>query len=301
MKKKSKEDKITKKQILKNIMREANKKYSNSTVHFAKDEQKWIKLSTGITEIDELTGGGFAYGRVSVLWGGEAVGKSTLMYHAIVQAQKEGKVIAYLDLENSIEPNRLEKFGINLNKEDLVIMHFPIAENSLDTIIELAKNKAVDVIILDSIHSLSPSKENEDKKGNKSLEDDTMALLARKLSQFFRMASNHVYNANIALIMIGQTRTNLGGFITLQALTGGMSLKHNSVLTLHFRRGKKVDSPTEKYKDEEGKTKHKIIGFPCVIRNDKIQTPNAKPEGTSITLPFYFDTGFKKGETNEKI
>ena len=54
----------------------------------------------------------------------------------------------------------------------------------------MGKNKAIDLIIVDSIQGLSPKGEQETKKGiAKSLEDDTMALLARKLSQFFRMSA----------------------------------------------------------------------------------------------------------------
>jgi RecA/RadA recombinase len=45
------------------------------------------------------------------------------------------------------------------------------------------------LIILDSIQGLSPHGEQYEGKADKekSVEDDTMALLARKLSQFFRI------------------------------------------------------------------------------------------------------------------
>ena len=283
--------------VVKNLMREQNKKYGNVVLHFGKDEESWERIPTNIPMIDELIGNGFPCGRFSVVWGGEGSGKSTLMYYIVAQAQKLGKVVAFIDLENSFEKERAIQFGIDLEK--LVLGHFPVAEESLDAIIQFVKNKAVDVIIVDSVHSLSPEGEQHEKSGKeKSTKDDTMALLARKLSQFFRMASTYVYRANTAVIMIGQTRTNLGGFIALQTLSGGHALKHNSVLTLHMRRGTKSEAPTEieTVIDDEGKKhKHKkIIGFDCVIKIDKTQTPKTKVEGTEIHIPFYFEGGFNK-------
>ena len=202
---------------VKNIMKEINKQHKEVVLDFASNQEKWTRQSTGIKAFDDLIGGGFTYGHTNIVWGTSGAGKSSLMYHTIAQAQKDNKIVAFLDLEDSFDKERASTFGVNLN--ELVVGHYEIAEQALDTIITLAKEKAVDIIILDSIHSMTPRAEMEDKKGTKSVEKTTMALLARKLSQFFRMAGTLIYKANIALIMIGQTRTDLGGFIALQKST----------------------------------------------------------------------------------
>ncbi len=271
-------DRVTK---LKNLLRETNKSLGiKDALRFGKDTPEWSKISTGVPAIDELLGGGFPYGHFSVLWGGEASGKTSICYTTIAEAQKQGKIVYYINLEQSYDALRAKSFGVNV--DDLIIGEFPKAEQCLDTIIKYSKEKVVDVIILDSIHSLSPKAEQEDKKGEKSLEAESMALLARKLSQFFRMAVNPVAKGNVAVILVGQTRTSIG-FIAFEQLTGGHALKHYSVLTVNIRRGAKANAP--KKKDE-------IIGFDCKMKINKTKTPGTKPELSEIHMPYHFDRGF---------
>lgn len=302
------------KKDLNKIIAEINKQFDGVVIKIASEDRKIERIPTKVKEIDELIGGGFPCGRVSVVWGGEGVGKSSLMAHLVKSAQEQGKTVIYLDLENKLDVNWFEKLGVDISK--LLVGRFKVAEQALDTIIKLAKEKAVDVIILDSIQSLSPKGEQETKAGKeKSVEEDTMALLARKLSQFFRMAIPHIYRANICLVMIGQTRTDIGGFIALQTLSGGMALKHNASIILHLRRGKKADAPTETYYEEKevedevidketGEVKivkkkkkykkHRKIGFSVVMEVNKMQLSDGAREGTEIEIPFYFESGFIK-------
>ena len=285
---------------LKELMKDINKTNKETVLDFASSQQSWKRLSSGVETFDKFTGGGFPYGHASIVWGSAGSGKSSLMYSTVAQAQKEGKIVAFLDLENSFSPERAKLFEVNC--EELVIGHYDVAEKALDTIINLAKEKAVDVIILDSLHSMSPKGEMEDKKGSKSVESDTMALLARKLAQFFRMASTFIYKADIALIMIGQTRTDLGGFIALQKLSGGNALIHNSVLTIYMRKGQKSNNPQISSKvafiDPDKKvhvhTKKEDAGFSIVMKINKKQCEGGENEGAELEIPYYFNTGFVK-------
>ena len=282
---------------LKNLMKDINKGQKDIVLDFASNQESWVVANSGVPIFDDFCGG-FPYGHTSIVWGGSGAGKSSLMYSTMTQAQKEGKIVAFLDLENSYSNERASLFGVKT--DELIIGHYEVAEKALDTVITLAKEKAVDMIILDSLHSMAPKGELEDKKGQKSLENDTMALLARKLAQFFRMASTLIYNANISFILIGQTRTDLGGFIALQKLSGGNSLIHSSVLTVYMRRGQKSNAPIlswkEAYIDPDGKfhliTKKEPVGFEVVAKIDKKKTNQGKPEGSDVSFPYYLETGF---------
>jgi len=205
-----------------------------------------------------------------------------------VKAQKDGKLVAWIALE-PFPKDRAVLFGINL--DEMPIIQCPQAEQSLDIIVDYARNKLVDVIILDSIHSLAPKGMQENSKGEKSLSEETMAILARKLSEFFKVAIDPVKRSNMAVLLIGQTRIKLG-IVCLDDLTGGNALKHNSRLTIHTRRGAKDDSPTRSYKDEEGKKKEEIIGFPCVLKLDKVQVSGSQPELSVLNVPYYYESGF---------
>jgi len=293
----SKKDKLAK------IMKEINARVQNkdsketvSNIHFGSAEAKWTKLAFGVPSVDELLGGGIPYGKFTTIWGDAGCGKTTLAYYLTASAQSQGKTVCYIALE-AFDPDRAMSFGVDL--DTLIVARFPKAEQSLDTIITMAKEKAVDVIILDSIHSLSPASEQTNKDGeDRSTESDTMALLARKLSQFFRMAVGPVYQGNVAVQMSGQTRTSVG-FISFDKLSGGNALMHYSKLIVHIRQGQKANAPTEIVK-EDGKRTEKRIGFETVITVTKNQVTGVKPEGTQIRIPYNYLTGFTV-DTDSKV
>lgn len=287
---------------LKGVVSDLTKKFGHEIIHYAKDEKERDKISFIIPEVNKLIGG-IRHGSFSIIWGNKSCAKTTAVYYLIAEAQKSNKVCFYIDLEHSFDAIWAKQCGVNL--DTLLVGHFENAEEAMDTLIKMAKEKVVDFVILDSVQSLSPKGEQETKKGvEKSTEDDTMALLARKLSQFFRMAGSGVYTGNVAVLLIGQARTDLGGFIKLDTLSGGHALSHWSSLTIKFHRGSKVDAPTYKFEvlNNKGKKVKKeiIIGFSLVIRVEKTKVSGSAPENTEIRIPFYYGFGFNK-PTDEQI
>jgi len=285
---------------LRKLLNEKNRDSKEVLLKFASDEAVTERISFGLKALDLITGGGIPHKRFSILWGSKGVGKTTLAYKAIAEAQKQNKVCAFIDLERSFDNERAAQFGVQLDK--LVLANsFTNAEQAMDMLISLCKEKVVDFVVLDSIQALSPKGEQETKKGKeKSVEEDTMALLARKLSQFFRMSSGSVFKGNIAILLIGQARMSLGGFVALESLSGGHALMHWSTLTLRMTRGAKSESPSEKVElddeDEKGKKikVDRIVGFQSIIKLDKTKISGCAIEGTEIRLPYYFKEGFKE-------
>ena len=276
---------------LKKLMNEANRKAGKTVLKFACDEAELDRISFGVDVIDQLTGGGIPHKRFSILWGPKSAGKTTLCYRIIAQAQKQNKICGLIDMERTFDPKWAVKQGVDLSKL-ILINTFPTAESAMDSFLDLVKGLAVDLVILDSVQALSPKGEQETKKGvSKSLEDDTMALLARKLSQFFRISSGSVYEGNVAVLLVGQARMDLGGFIAFESLSGGHALQHWSSMTINIKRGAKADSPTKKVV-VDGKKIDEITGFSCNIKLEKRKV-DSKVEGSSVQLPFYFDNGFK--------
>lgn len=282
-------------------LREINKIIPNG-IKYAKDVVERARLSFGYKSLDNLTGGGIPCGSYTTIWGSKGVGKSTIAYKLIATAQKNGKVAAYIDMERSYDPNWAKSFDVDT--ENLVYIQTKEAEETLDVVIKLCKEKVVDLIVLDSLHGMSPHGEQYEGKVNKerSLVDDTIALLARKLSQFFRMATPYVSDSKCAVLLIGQSRLDLGSFIKCEVLSGGHALAHNSRLILRLRRGQKADGEFEKKEtgniDEKGKKEIEKIqtGFSLVIRVEKSQIRDCI-EGQEIATIFNYKTGIK----DEKI
>jgi RecA/RadA recombinase len=283
---------------LNTTLREINKNNPNS-IKYADTIEERARLSFGYKCLDKLTGGGIPEGTYTTIWGGKGCAKTTIVLDLIAKAQKAGKQCVYINGERSYDPVWAKKRGVDV--ESLVVVDVEMIEQGLDTIIKLCRDKVADLIVLDSIHGLAPKGELYEGKAEKekSVEQDTMALRARKLTQFFEMATSYVANAKCAIILIGQSRMDLGGFIKLETLTGGHALMHFSRLILRVRRGQKADAPTEKRPTgkitEKGKEEMEAvqIGFDLVVHVDKAQIPGCT-ELSEIHVPFYFETGIKE-------
>lgn len=294
--------KSERRKLLEAKMKDINKSNKDKTlIKFGenKDDTKFIPF--GIPNIDEFVGGGATQGTFTVIYGGKSVGKTTLALQQIAEAQKQDKICCLIDLEHGWDKTRAERFGVNL--QDLVLIETAKnAEQAMDIVNELCKDQLVDLILVDSINAMSPKGEQETKTGKaRSVEDDSMALLARKLGQFFRMVAPHVFRAKVAVVLIGQVRTHgIGSFFTYAGLSGGKALEHWMSTCLFLRTGQKADAPVEKKKVEietpdggsHKKTVKEIIGFDCVLKLEKTKNSLSKTEGSEIHIPFYFQTGF---------
>lgn len=249
--------------ILKQEVALINKRFKKQVVSFGQTKTLQ-RIPFKSVALNNITGGGVPCGRFSVIWGSKGSAKTTNCYDLVANAQGMGKTCLWIDFERSFDPIWAATQGVVV--DDLLLAPaFDNAEQAMDMIISLTKSKAIDLIIIDSIQGLSPLGEQETKKGvEKSMVDDTMALLARKLSQFFRISAGQVAESDCTVVMIGQTRMDLGGYITLEKLSGGNALEHWSSMTLHVRRGQKADAPI---KEVDGK--EVVDGFDIVARVDK--------------------------------
>lgn len=289
-----------KRERLNKIINEINRDNKSIVLKFAKDEPTKEKLPFGINEVDILTGNGGIHGNFIIIWGSESVGKSTLALCQVAQAQKQGKICAYIDLEHAFDKGRAIQFGVNID-ELVLVEDVDNAEQAMDIVIKLARERVVDLIIVDSIQAMTPKAENEGKGGRERLmEEDEIALLAKKMGKFLRRTSTPIYKAKIGVTLIGQSRTGgIGTFATHEELTGGRSQKHWSLLTIFMRKGQNADAPMEKVDtgevDEDNKPikVNKRVGFDCVFQIQKTKTCS-KPEGSELHLPFFFNTGFIK-------
>ena len=282
---------MKKKDKLREIVREINKKFGKNSIRFASEEENKEKLPFGVREIDEFIGGGIPIGRFTILYGAPSTGKSTLAYTQITTLQKLGKQCVLIDMEHSFEKEYASSLGVDV--ENLLLLTATTAEEVMDMVIKLSKEKVVDYVVLDSLQSLAPRDEMETKSGKEvSMTEEQMALFARKMGKFLRVVSPFVYKGKIGFLFIGQTRmTGLGTFFAKEGLSSGFSLKHWASLILHLRKGQSSDAPTEKVNGKKVK-----VGFDCVIKIEKTKLSGSQPEGSELHIPFYYGIGFKKEE-----
>lgn len=226
-------------------------------------------------------------------------GKSTLALQAIANAQKEGSICVYIDMERSFSKERAIQLGVNL-QELVLISNCQTAEEALSIIRTLSKDKVCDFLVLDSIQAMSPKGEQENKGKERDLAEAEMAQLARTLSKFFRIVSPDVFKAKIAVLLIGQCRMSLGSFIVRADLSGGEALKHWSYQTIFMRRGQGADAPSQKvveyFNDPDGRmhkeSKNVACGFDAVLKLTKTKSASSAVENSEIHVPFTFEKGF---------
>ncbi len=297
--------------LLLKVMGDINKKTKKDMISFASDHDPKERLPFGIEHLDEFIGGGIVCGNFHILYGSEGSGKSSAVYSLIAENQRQGKVCCLVDMEHNFEEAWVKSFGVNL-KDLVLIENCETAEEAMDVVRKLSENKVVDLIVVDSIQGMAPKGSIYNKTGSeRSIEDDEMALLARKMGKFITTTSGFIHNGRVALLLIGQTRTGgLGSFITRDVCTGGKAKDFFSVLTVRMRKGAKADAPVEKYKnffvDEETgkqryKTESRIIGFETVFKIEKMKISNCSPEGSELRIPFYFDSAYKEREVEDDI
>jgi recombination protein RecA len=181
-----------------------------------------VKIPFGVPSIDIATGGGLDMGRFTTMFGGMGTAKSTLAYKLIASAQSMKLTPMLVDAEHRFSKHWAVVNGVDIdNLYHIEPDEGASAEQILDLYIELAKNRAADLIIFDSISALSPREELD-----KSLEQNTMALIARDLSRFFRKSAAINSKANICCLIIGQLRASLSLYPrVIDGLTGGLALR----------------------------------------------------------------------------
>ena len=72
-------------------------------------------IPTGSLSLDIALGvGGVPRGRVIEIYGPESSGKTTLCQHIVAEAQRQGGICAYIDMEHALDPGYAEKCGVDV-------------------------------------------------------------------------------------------------------------------------------------------------------------------------------------------
>jgi len=188
-------------------------------------------ISTGSLALDVALGaGGLPLGRVVEIYGPESSGKTTLTLEVIAEAQRNGKVCAFVDAEHALDPIYAEKLGVNIN--DLLVSQPDTGEQALEICDMLTRSGAIDIIVVDSVAALTPRAEIEGDMG-----DSHMGLQARMLSQAMRKLTGNLKKSNTMIIFINQIRMKIGVmFGSPETTTGGNALKFYASVRLDIRR-----------------------------------------------------------------
>jgi len=199
------------------------KRLSNATdVEVRKQKTPSISLNNALK-------GGFAYGRQVMIWGNKSAGKSSFCLQMIGEAQKEGKLCAWIDAEQSFDPEWAKKLGVDTDK--LVYSSAKTINDMVDVATQLMKAK-IDIIIVDSISALLPAiyfeKDSEELKALENTKQ--IGAEAKDMTNAVKML-NYANNQDgqTLLVLISQLRNNIGAMYASHMPTGGLELNFSQV------------------------------------------------------------------------
>ena len=178
--------------------------------------------------LNRALNGGLPYGRQVLVWGSKSSAKSSLCLQIIAEAQKEGKICAWIDAEMSYDKDWAGKLGVDTAK--LIVSQARTINEMVDVGVQLME-AGVDVIVVDSITSLLPAIYFEkDSDELKALENTKqIGAESRDFSNAWKMinyANNKVKPT--LFILISQSRNNINAMYTSQQPTGGQATKFYS-------------------------------------------------------------------------
>lgn len=246
---------------LNDIIDSINKKAGSIIIGNASNEVIRQKLTvevipTASMKVNEAIGGGWPKKHFSILTGDADSGKTFLLLETIAKNMKEDPnfIACWIESEGSLNNEPLDMFGIDRNRFYFYAVGSEGGETAMDYIITFAK-QGVDMIVINSLKCLTPSKEFKDK-----MEDANVALQARLNSKFMRIVIPTIFESNTALVAVQHKSTNIGSYMGGKIITGGEQIKYNSYLTVdNSRVNINANNPLYSMKDQYMQFRSKVL------------------------------------------
>jgi recombination protein RecA len=225
---------VEKEKALEVAVGQIERQFGKGSIMRLGDDAAGIKvsvISTGSLALDIALGvGGVPRGRVIEVFGPEASGKTTLVYHIIAEAQKRGGIAAFIDAEHAMDPAYAKRIGVNV--DDLLVSQPDYGEQALEIAEMLIRSGAMDVVAIDSVAALTPKAEIDGEMG-----DSHMGLQARLMSQALRKLAGTLNKTGTVALFTNQLREKIGVMFGNPEVTpGGKALKFYASVRLDLRR-----------------------------------------------------------------
>ncbi len=210
-----------------------NKRYGEGAVMKLGEASKLQveAIPTGSLSLDIALGvGGVPRGRIVEIYGPESSGKTTLCLHVIAEAQRQGGICGFVDVEHALDPAYAARIGVDV--DNLYVSQPDAGEQALEIAEALVRSNAMSVVVVDSVAALVPRAEIEGEMG-----DSHVGLQARLMSQALRKLTGAIKASNTCMIFTNQLRQKIGVmFGNPETTTGGMALKFYASVRLDVRR-----------------------------------------------------------------
>ena len=271
-----------------------NKRYGEGVVMKLGDATKLNveTIPSGSLSLDIALGvGGFPRGRIIEIYGPESSGKTTLCLHVIAEAQRQGGICGFVDVEHALDPAYAARIGVDV--ESLYISQPDTGEQALEIAEALVRSNAMDVVVLDSVAALVPRAEIEGEMG-----DSHVGLQARLMSQALRKLTGAIKTTNTCMVFTNQLRQKIGVmFGNPETTSGGMALKFYASVRLDVRRIESIKQADEVVGNRTRVTvkKNKVAAPFRIAEFDIMYNEGISTVGDLLDLGVEYDILAKRG------
>ena len=185
-------------------------------------EVETLKQQTPSIGLNMALKGGLGYGRQILVWGNKSAGKSSFCLQMIAEAQKDGKVCAWIDAEQSYSQEWAERLGVDSSK---LIYSSAKTVNDMVDVAQQLMEAGVDMIVVDSISALLPAIYFEKDSTELKKLEDTKQIGAEAKDMTHAVKMLNYANKNTLLVLISQQRNQFGSMHASHIPTGGMAVK----------------------------------------------------------------------------
>lgn len=180
------------------------------------DESSGERILTGLKEFDRVLGGGLVYGSLVLVGGDPGIGKSTLLLQ-VCEKFAQSKEVYYVSGEESKGQIKIRANRLGVSSPNIKL----ISETDMDTIVQLVLTNQPDILIIDSIQTMSC--------GNVAYAPGSASQIKESTSALMRLAKEH----GVTVFVIGHV-TKEG------SLAGPKMLEHMVDTVLYFEGDKNL-------------------------------------------------------------
>jgi recombination protein RecA len=197
----------------------------------------YIRNSTGIFSLNNAIGGGLPECKIMMVAGKPGSSKTASTLFTVADYQRNNKKVAILNVEHGWDAPWATKLGVQLDK--LLIANPSSIEQVSDTIEPLIMTGGLDLIVLDSIASISSDRELEEsaEKGNRSGNAKANGVMARKITAALNDPINPVKTSVILINQIREKQNIMWG--NPEYTPGGYALHHACDIIVWLRQDSK--------------------------------------------------------------
>ena len=171
--------------------------------------------------LNRALGGGLNTGATHLFWGTPSVGKTTMCFRIIAEAQKLGYRPVIIDSESSYNDAYAAKCGIDI--EDVVIIQSTIVEDIMKSLIGyLTDDKEKHIFLFDSLSNIIKEEFYDKPEGGKA-----MGLQSRSQGYLLQKLVNYLHKERNIMLFVAHQTVDLSGMFAVTKAKMGNTVHHN--------------------------------------------------------------------------